>query len=156
MHDVLFEETVSTKTYFLGRIRQRKLRGKKIASLADHAYIILKRVLNTGGLVICTMSRNPIPEKAAVSPPSLPAFLPSIIATAVLSLALGYWVGVGNSFLSFGSSKNKRRSTSDDGASSSSEISSEDETDLTDNRLRGVSHEECKLVRFLHNFDILM
>jgi hypothetical protein len=105
------------------------------------------------------MSRNPIPQKAAISPPPLPALLPSVIVTAVLSLALGYWVGVGNSFLSFGSSKRpriKRRSASDDGASSSSEISSEDETDLADNRLRGVSHEECKLVRFLNNFGILM
>ena len=104
------------------------------------------------------MSRNPIPQKTAISPP-LPALLPSVIATAVLSLALGYWVGVGNSFLSFGSSKrprSKRRSTSDDGASSSSEISSEDETDLADNRLRGVSHEECKLVRFLSDFGILI
>lgn len=95
------------------------------------------------------MSINPIPEKAAVSPPSLPAFLPSIIATAVLSLALGYWVGVGNSFLSVGSSKrprSKRKSTSDDGASSSSEISSEDEADLSHRQQFGVPKEECKLV----------
>ena len=104
------------------------------------------------------MSRNPILEKTSVSPPSLPAFLPSIIATAVLSLALGYWVGVSNSFLSFGSSKRprkKKRSTSDDGANSSSEISSEDETDLSGHQPRGVSHEECKLVRFLDNFGVL-
>lgn len=104
------------------------------------------------------MSRTPIPEKAVDSSPSVPAVIPSIIATAILSLALGYWVGVGNSFLSFGSSKrprNKRRSTSDDGASSSSEISSEDETDLTDHQFQGVLHEEYKLVRFLHNFGLL-
>jgi len=104
------------------------------------------------------MSRNPIPEKAAVSSPSLPAFLPSVIATAVLSLALGYWVGVGNSFLWFGLPKrtrNKRRAASDDGASSSSEISSEDETDLTDHQPRGFSHEECKLVKTLRSCDLL-
>jgi hypothetical protein len=101
------------------------------------------------------MSRTPISEKAVDSSPSVPAFIPSIIATAILSLALGYWVGVGNSFLSSKRPRNKRRSTSDDGASSSSEISSEDETDLTDHEFREVLHEECKLVRFLHNFGLL-
>lgn len=94
------------------------------------------------------MSRNPVAEKAAVSPPSLPAFLPSIIATAILSVALGYWIGVGNSFLSFGSSnrrRNTRKQMSDDGASSSSDISSEDEGE-SESIHRGNAHEECKMV----------
>jgi hypothetical protein len=94
------------------------------------------------------MSRNPVVEKAAVSPPSLPAFVPSIIATAILSVALGYWIGVGNSFLSYGSSKRrhkKRKEMSDDGASSSSDISSEDDAG-SENMHLGNSHEECKMV----------
>ena len=100
-----------------------------------------------------TMSRNPVAEKAAVSPPSIPAFLPSIIATAILSLALGYWVGVGNSLLSWGSSSssrrrrsNKKKTLSDDGASSSSDASSEEEVDSDVGQQTGLPNEECKLV----------
>jgi hypothetical protein len=95
------------------------------------------------------MSRNPVAEKAAVSPPSLPAFMPSIIATAILSIALGYWIGVGNSVLSFGSSRrrprHKRKPMSDDGASSSSDIYSEDDAE-SDSFQEGNTHEECKMV----------
>jgi hypothetical protein len=117
-----------------------------------HIYTSCRSYRKQTGLVICTMSGSSIPEKAVVSPPSVPALLPSVVVTAILSLALGYWVGIGNSFPSFGRSKrprNKQRASSDDGASSSSEISSEDETDLTNHQLRGFSREECKLVRFL-------
>jgi len=100
-----------------------------------------------------TMSRNPVAEKAAVSPPSIPAFVPSIIATAILSLALGYWVGVGNSLLSWGSSSssrrrrsNKKKTLSDDGASSSSDASSEEEVDSDVGQQTELPNEECKLV----------
>jgi hypothetical protein len=87
-----------------------------------------------------------IPEKAVIS---LPAFLPSIIATAVLSLALGYWVGVGNSFSSFGPSnrpRNKRKPIPDNGSSSSSDVSSEDEANLSQHSPSAFANEECKLV----------
>ena len=87
-----------------------------------------------------------IPEKAAIS---LPSFLPSILATAVLSLALGYWVGVGNSFPSFGTSKRpcgKRKSIPEDGGSSSSDVSSEDEANLSQHVPSAFENEECKLV----------
>jgi hypothetical protein len=95
------------------------------------------------------MSRNPIPEKAAVSPPSFPSFIPSIIATALLSLAVGYWVGVGNSFLSFGKDTkkpNKRKHPAEGGASSSSDFSSEDESDRNVHQQLDFPREECKLV----------
>jgi hypothetical protein len=98
------------------------------------------------------MSRNPIPEKAAIAPPSLPSFIPSVIATAILSLALGYWVGVGNSFLWGGSSKRSRHrkrkpyQASDDGRSTSSDVSSGDETDLSGHQILGLANEECKMV----------
>jgi hypothetical protein len=95
------------------------------------------------------MSRNPVAEKAAVTPPSIPGFLPSIIATAILSLALGYWVGVGNSLLSGSKKRQKKRKTlSDDGASSSEEISSEEEGEV-EGGLVGIPGEECKLVSSL-------
>ena len=98
------------------------------------------------------MSRNPVAEKAAVSPHSIPGFIPSIIATAILSLALGYWVGVGNSVLSWGSGSKrrhkKRKTLSDDGTSSSDEISSEEEAE-SEGGLVGIPGEECKLVSYL-------
>lgn len=92
------------------------------------------------------MSRNPIPEKAAVSPPSFPSFVPSIVATALLSLALGYWVGVGSSFLSLGNGTRKRtkRKRTADGGASASELSSEDDSEI-DAHL-DFPREECKLV----------
>ena len=92
------------------------------------------------------MSKNPIPEKAVLSPPSFPSFVPCVIATALLSLALGYWVGVGNSFLSFGKGKRKRRPTVDGAASSSSDFSSEDESEHHTQQQLDFPSEECKLV----------
>ena len=99
------------------------------------------------------MSRNSLPERAAVTAPSLPAFIPSVIATAMISFALGYWVGVGSSLLPFsGPQRHRRRSSpvpGKEGTSSSSENSSEDETDslapIHDSYEN--STEECKMAR---------
>lgn len=94
------------------------------------------------------MSRNPIPEKAAISPPSFPSFVPSIVATALLSLALGYWIGVGSSFLSFGNGTRKwtKRKRTADGGASASELSSEDDSDRDSQQHLEFPREECKLV----------
>jgi len=97
------------------------------------------------------MSRNPVPDKATVSPLSWPGYIPSVIATAIVSLAVGYWIGVGNTFLSFGTSKrhqSRQRKVTCDEASSASEISSEDDSDLLDNQNLEFSNEEHKLVIF--------
>jgi hypothetical protein len=98
------------------------------------------------------MSRNPLPEKVAVAAPSFPAFIPSIIATAILSLALGYWVGVGRSLLP--SSRLRRRGQSSSGKhadSSSSEASSDDEIDSAHAISEALqdSSEECKMASLL-------
>jgi hypothetical protein len=98
------------------------------------------------------MSRNPTVEKAELAPLSFPSFIPSVIATAILSLALGYWVGVGNSFFSAppkrSRNKQKKRYQSSDDGGSSSNVSSGDETDSSGTQTLGLSHpnEECKMV----------
>jgi len=107
----------------------------------------------TGATFPRQMSRNPLAERAAVATTSLPAFLPSIIATAIISLAVGYWVGVGNSVLPFSRHRRRHRRSSPvpskEGESSASENSSEDETDspapLHD--FYENSTEECKMAR---------
>ena len=93
------------------------------------------------------MSRNPVAEKANILQFSSPGFMPSVVAIAILSLALGYWIGVGNSLLPLGSSKQprKRRKAASDGQSSPSEFSSDDELD---SRPLGHTNEECKMVHY--------
>jgi hypothetical protein len=103
------------------------------------------------------MSHNFVPEKAADAAPSLPAFIPSIIATAILSLAVGYWIGVGNSLSPFGRPQRRHRQPSPpsgkETASSSSENSSEDDEVDSAALLHeslGDSTEECKMARSLY------
>jgi hypothetical protein len=93
------------------------------------------------------MPKNPIADKAEIVPPSFPAFSSSIIATVILSLALGYWIGVGNSLLPFSFSKKsqrKRKSTFDK-VSDSSDVSSSEDDKLSLSE-QEFSNEEYKLV----------
>jgi hypothetical protein len=96
------------------------------------------------------MSRHPTVDKAELAPPSFPSFIPSVIATAILSLALGYWVGIGNSFLwgppKRSRNKQKKRYQSSDDGGSSSNVSSGDETDSSGTQTLGRPNEECKMV----------
>lgn len=94
------------------------------------------------------MLRDPFLEKLSIQPSALPALLPPIVVTAILSFALGYWIGTGNP--SFSPSKTphvKWKSSSENRAGASIEIPPEDEADCTENiHQKVVPQEECKLV----------
>jgi hypothetical protein len=94
------------------------------------------------------MPKNPIPVNADVGLASFPSFIPSIIATAIISLVIGYWAGVGNSVFSFKKNPPKKRNAAaSKDVRELSDVSSEDsDVDLTDN---GYSGEEHKLVMTL-------
>jgi hypothetical protein len=47
------------------------------------------------------MSRNPVSDRAAIEPPGYSAVLPSLLVTALLSLAIGYWLGKGDTIRYF-------------------------------------------------------
>jgi hypothetical protein len=47
------------------------------------------------------MSRNPVADRAAIEPPGYSAVLPSLLVTALLSLAIGYWLGKGDTIRYF-------------------------------------------------------
>jgi hypothetical protein len=99
------------------------------------------------------MSRNPMPERATVPATTWPALSPSIIATALLSLAFGYWIGVGSSLLPFSRDRSRRQGRSSRSrtnrvrsSSTSSEISSGEDSDEAMEVHHEGSSEECKLV----------
>src|SRR5262249_42746381 len=76
-------------------------------------------------------------------------FIPSIVTTAIISLAVGYWIGRNASIRSFGTKKRHPRrgkANSDSGGSSSSDLSSEGETDIPQYDDSVYAGEECKLV----------
>jgi hypothetical protein len=94
------------------------------------------------------MSKIPFPDKLGISTPTLPAFLPPIVATAILSFAFGYWIGAGTP--PFGPPKKPHiewKSSSENRLDNSPEITSEEGADWTKNHNhKAISQEECKLV----------
>jgi len=87
------------------------------------------------------MTKNLIPEKAVDSTHSFLSVLCSVIATAALSLTVGYWLGSRNSlFLNRSSRTHGKREPGGNRACESSE----DEEDVLDERQ--LPDEECKLV----------
>jgi len=78
---------------------------------------------------------------------SNPGLFPSIIATAILSLTLGYWIGVGHSLYPTTRPSAKGKRNHDRIATTSSDMSSEeDDLDTPPQAPSGLPSEECKLV----------